>query len=130
MKKNNEIDFNYKKIMLISYRKLSDNKYKLKYALDLFIDTDDIKSLFINSVTVDYDLIKQLKKMKFGIWHDKRKFKNNDNYYYVYIKPNKELVFKTNKYNNWMRIGESNSYNHRLLYKFYISNDYKTKIVE
>ena len=120
--------FDYKKIMFISYQRLSDNKYKLKYALDFFIDLHNLKSLFIDTLLVDYNTIKLVEKLKFGIWHDKRKFKNPNNYYYVYLKPNKTLFFKSNKYDNNLRSGHINSYNHKLLYKFFISEDYKINL--
>ena len=35
----------------------------------------------------------------------------------IYIKPNQKLIFKMTKHSNYMRVGDLNSYDHKLIYK-------------
>lgn len=116
--------YSFDKIMLLSCSRVTLNRYKLVYLINHTFSSDESVSIFIHSLYLDLNQFNQVVKYKFGVWLSYKVLPKQPNqYYYVYIDNSKKLIYKSTKNDNFLSIGDHNSYGHKLIYKALISDN-------
>lgn len=121
----------FNKIMLLSYNRLKEDKYRVLIALNYVFSDDYNSSLILTNI--DFNL-KQfthfIKQYEIGIWYSTKNFVLNKSIIYIYKDlKNNTFVFKSTKHDNNLFKGFINQYKHKLLFKAKIDNDYIAEYV-
>lgn len=108
----------FDRIMFLSCVKISHNRYELTYLLDYLFCLNETKTLVPIKVIIPYEDYIRISKIKFGVWI---RFNNNyfkQNYLYIYRNNNNNrIIFKSTRHDNYLNYGNSNQYNHELIFK-------------
>ncbi len=107
------------KIFIISCLQLDNNKVKITFLLNQNIKFNIYNGYFQSSIILDNS--RALNKIKIGKWV---KFKVDlDKIIYIYQTSTNKLIYKQTFLDNYIYIGDYNSYGHKLIYKAKIEED-------
>lgn len=102
------------KILVVSTLCLNDGRVQIKGYLNPIIKINGYKGLF--EFIVDTNDSSILNKIKIGKW-----VRLNDSFsfriLYIYQTKNNKLIYKYTKHDNEIYIGDSNTYDHKLIFK-------------
>lgn len=116
--KNITITHNFNRIMFLSCVRISSNQYELTYMYDYIYNFNENRTLIPIKIIIPFETYKKIINTKFGVW-----LRVNDSFpfvSYIYIYKNlnnNKLIYKSLRNDNYMKNGNTNQYNHELIFK-------------
>ena len=122
-KPRNTVVHRFDKVMYVSCIQISHNFYELSVLLNYTYSFKDIKTLIPIKVIIDNETYLKINKKNFGVWIKYNSSLFNSKYLYIYQSLNdNKLIFKTTKNDNYLNNNSVNQYNHKLIFKGFLSN--------
>lgn len=124
-KPRNTVSHSFDKVMYVSCIQISHNYYELTALLNYTYSFNNIKTLIPIKVIIDNETYLKINETNFGIWIKYNSSLFNCKYLYIYQNlNNNKLVFKTTKNDNYLSNNTINSYNHKLIFKAFLSSNH------